>query len=66
MKLKLVASVLLSVIGIAGAVLSVGMLISAIQASEWGRVVLYCVTLAACVELAVLNLPKLKSKKLDE
>ncbi len=61
-----VVSVLLALIGIVGAVLSVVMLISAIAFSEWGRVVLYCVTLAVCVELTVLNIMNMKPKKNEE
>ena len=54
--LKKVLSILFSVLGVLGAALSVGMVISAIAASEWGRVVLYCITLAVCVELAVIHI----------
>lgn len=64
--MKKVLSILIAVIGIVGAGVSVGMLIPAIQFSEWGRVILYCVTLAVCVELAVLNILKLKADKTDE
>lgn len=63
--MRKVFSVFLAVLGIVGAALSVGMLISAIKTFEWGRVVLYCVTLAVCVELAVLNIAMLKPKKED-
>ena len=64
--IRKVLSIILTVIGIAGAALSVGMLITAIQASEWGRVVLYCVTLAVCVELAVIHIINLQQKKKEE
>jgi len=63
MKPKKLGSIVLAVIGVAGAALSVCMLISAILFSEWGRVILYSVTLAVCVELAVLNVLQLKPKK---
>lgn len=53
---KKVFSIIFSVLGVLGAALSVGMLISAIEASEWGRVVLYCVTVAVCVEFAVIHI----------
>ena len=58
--------VLLALIGLVGAALSVVMLISSIQFSEWGRVILYCVTLAVCVELIMLNIMNLKAKKNEE
>ncbi len=61
-----IVSVLLALIGIVGAVLSVVMLITAIQFSEWGRVILYCVTLAVCVELTWLNILNIKQKKNEE
>ncbi len=63
---KKILSVLLTVFGGVGAGLSIAMLISAIQFSEWGRVILYCVTLAVCVELVVLNIAKLKPEKNQE
>ena len=62
---KKILSIIFAIIGILGAVLSVGMLVTAIDASEWGRVILYCVTLAVCVELAVINILNLKTKKED-
>lgn len=62
---KKIQSIIFAIIGILGAVLSVGMLVTAIDASEWGRVILYCVTLAVCVELAVINILNLKTKKED-
>ena len=57
--------IILAVLGVAGAALSVGMLIAAIDAAEWGRVVLYCVTMVVCAELAILNILKLKQKNDD-
>ena len=66
MKRKRIASVILAAVGIAGGALSVCMLIPAIQLSEWGRVIAYCVTLAVCVELAVLNMLKLNPEKKEE
>ena len=63
---KKVLAIIFAVVGIVGAALSVGMLISAIRFLEWGRVILYCVTLAVCVELAVLNILKLKPGKTEE
>lgn len=66
MTVKMVISVILAVIGIVGAALSVAMLISAIRFSEWGRVVLYSVTLAVCVEFAVMNILSLKPNKSEE
>ena len=62
---KKILSIIFAIIGILGAVLSVEMLVTAIDASEWGRVILYCVTLAVCVELAVINILNLKTKKED-
>jgi len=61
MKAKMLLLLLLGVIFVAGAGLSVAMLISAISFLEWGRVVLYSVTLGICVEAAVLCFMKCKS-----
>lgn len=55
--------ILAVVLGIAGAAVSVGMVISAVQFREWGRVVLYSITTAVCVEMTVLAIGKLKSKE---
>lgn len=52
-----------SVLGIVGAALSVAMVIRAVQWSEWGRVVLYCVTTTVCVEMTVLSIGKLRDKQ---
>lgn len=60
---KKILSIILAVTGVFGSALSVGMVITAINASEWGRVVFYCVTLAVSVELAVINIQKLIPKK---
>lgn len=60
---KKILSIILAVTGFFGAAFSVGMVITAINASEWGRVVFYCVTLAVSVELAVINIQKLIPKK---
>lgn len=50
-----------AIIGIAGAALSVGMLISAVKFGEWGRVILYGFTTAVCIEMTVLSICKLKN-----
>ena len=50
-------------IGTAGVILSVIMLISAIQFNEMGRMVLYLVTTIVCTELAVLSFIKAFSRK---
>ncbi len=55
--------ILLIVAGLIGAGVSVGLVISAVQFGELGRVVFYCVTLAICVEMAVLAALKLKNKE---
>ena len=55
--------IIVSIVGIAGATRSVAMLIRAVQWSEWGRVVLYSVTTAVCVEITVFAASKLKSTK---
>ena len=55
--------ILAVVAGIAGAALSVAMVISAVQFGEWGRVVLYSVTTAVCLEMALLAIGKLRSKE---
>lgn len=57
---KNILYVILALLGIVGAGLSVAMIISAVNFGEWGRVVLYCVTLAVCVELAVVGISKLR------
>ena len=56
-------SVLLLLAGLIGAVVSVAMVIRAVQWSKWGRVVLYCVTAAISVENALLAIGRLKSGK---
>lgn len=63
MKQKLLtAFLILAVIaGIGGAAVSVAMVIRAVQWSEWGRVVLYSVTMAVCVEMTVLAIGKLRN-----
>ena len=48
---------------IGAAALSVAMLISAVQFGEWGRVLVYSVTTAFSVEMAVLSIGKLKNKE---
>ena len=62
-KLLTILLVLVIIAGVVGAALSVGMVISAVQFSEWGRVVLYCVTTGVCVEAVVLAIGKLKNKE---
>lgn len=57
---KKILAVLLALVGVAGAGVSVAMLISAVDAMEWGRVVLYAVSLAVFTEMAVMNILKLK------
>ena len=61
MKKVLVACLILVIVaGVAGAGLSVAMLIRAVEWSEWGRVILYSVTVAVCVEMVVLAVGKLR------
>lgn len=62
-KIISVLLILAAVAGIVGAGLSVGMLIRAVQWSEWGRVILYSVTMVVCVEMTVLSIVKLRSKE---
>ena len=50
---------------IVGAGLCVAMSVSAVKFLEWGRVVLYSVCLAVCVEASVLCLTQMKGKKQD-
>ena len=52
-----------AIAGAVGAAVSIAMVIRAVQWSEWGRVVLYSVTTAICVEMAVLSISKLKNKE---
>lgn len=54
---------LLMLAGLIGAVVSVAMVIRAVQWNEWGRVILYCVTTAISVKNTVLAIGKLKSGK---
>ena len=63
MILKKVLYIVLSTAGIAGAALSCAMLISALQFSEWGRVIAYAFTLAVSVEIALVFIFKLKATK---
>lgn len=60
-KLWTVLLILAVIAGIAGAALSVAMVIRAVQWSEWGRVVLYSVAMAVCVEMTVLAIGKLRN-----
>ena len=64
MKRKFLISFLIAaaILGIVGAAASIGMVIRAVQWREWGRVVLYCVTTAVCVEMTVLAIAKSKGK----
>ena len=62
-KVICVLLILTAIAGVVGAAVSVGMVISALQFSEWGRVVLYSVTTAVCVEMTVLSVGKLRSKE---
>lgn len=61
MMLKKILFIVLSVAGIAGAALSCAMLITALQFSEWGRVIAYAFTLAVSVEIALVFILKLKA-----
>lgn len=61
--MRKVLNIILVLIAGVGAGLSVAMLISAIGESEWGRVLFYCVTLAVCVEFAVLSISRLIPRK---
>lgn len=65
MKHKLLTAILIIAVlaCMIGAGVSVAMVIRAVQWSEWGRVVLYCVTTGVCVEAAVLAIGKLKNKE---
>ena len=65
MMVKKFFSFLLAALCIVGAGLCVAMLVRAVQWLEWGRVILYSVCLAVCVECAVLILLNLKKKKED-
>jgi hypothetical protein len=62
MILKKVIAILSAVIFAVGAGLCVASLVYAVEALEWGRVVLYSVCLAACIECLVLLWPRLKNK----
>ena len=53
----------IGILFVLGAGLCVAMLVRAVQFLEWGRVVLYSVCLAVCVEAAVLSLTQLKENK---
>lgn len=66
MSFKKLLFILLTVLGIVGAGLSVAMVISAVIQSEWGRVVLYSVTMAICIEMTVLSILRLKPENSKE
>lgn len=66
MRVKRIVFLLLALLGLVGAVLSLTMLISAVQFSEWGRVVLYSVTMAVCIEMAVVCFGKMKEPETAE
>ena len=65
MKLKKTLAFVLSAVCIFGAGLCIAMVVRAVQALEWGRVLLYGVCLAVCVECTVLLLLNLKDKMKD-
>ena len=55
--------ILLSLIGVAGAILSAVLFVSAIQFFEIGRIILYFITAVVCIELSVLSFLKAFPKK---
>ncbi len=61
MRIKYIMFLLLGILFVVGAAACVAMLISALQFTEWGRVVLYSVCLAVCVEASVLSFSGLKT-----
>lgn len=61
-KLISILLILAALLGIAGAGVSVAMLIRAVEWSEWGRVIVYSVSLAVSVEISVLAIGKLRQK----
>ena len=61
-KLIPILLILAALLGIAGAGVSVAMLIRAVEWSEWGRVIVYSVSLAVSVEISVLAIGKLRQK----
>ena len=63
MQIKTILRLISGIVFIIGAGLSVAMLVSAVQFLEWGRVVLYAVCLAVCVEAAVLSLSGIGRKE---
>ena len=63
MMLKKILSILFTIVCTVGAGLCVVMLVRAVQSLEWGRVVLYSVCLAVCVEVVFLLLSNLKGSK---
>ncbi len=54
--------VLLLSAGIVGIILSIAMLVRAVQWMEWGRVVLYSVTALVGLEMILLVILKLRKK----
>ena len=62
MTLKKLLLVLTGILCIAGAALCVAMLVRSVEHLEWGRVILYSVCLAVCVEVSVLSLFRLKGQ----
>ena len=65
MKLKKTLAFVLSAVCIFGAGLCIAMVVRAVQALEWGRVLLYGVCLVVCVECTVLIVLNLKDKTKD-
>ena len=62
MKGKKILFLLIGILCVAGAAACVAMLVSAVRFLEWGRVILYSVCLAVCVEAAILILNRLKQE----
>ena len=52
-----------TIIGVLGVILSLIMSVSAIRFYELGRVLLYFITMLVCVEMSVICIMKLLSKK---
>ena len=62
MKGKKILLLVIGILCIAGTAACVAMLVSAVRFLEWGRVILYSVCLAVCVEAAILSLNRLKQE----
>jgi len=63
MRMKMLLSASLLLLGIIGVIASVVMLVSAVRFMEWGRVLLYFVTMVISGEVLIWSALKLRKPK---